>query len=74
MERGGGSEARPNGNLATFGKKNLNFWGGSPPLGPLKTRAKNIHFWTNGEQFCTINIFFGFSLENFKKSHISLNF
>ena len=23
-----------------------------------KTRQKNIHFWTNGKQFCMINIFF----------------
>ena len=31
-----------------------------------KTRPKNIHFWTNGKQFCMINIFFGWASKFFK--------
>ena len=37
--------------------------------GLQKTRPKYIHFWTNGEQFCAINIFFAASLNSFLKSH-----
>ena len=38
-----------------------------------KTRPKNINFWANGEHFVQ-RAFFGLRLNNFWKSHISLNF
>ena len=36
-----------------------------------KTRPKNIHFWTNGKQFCTIDIFFGLASKFLKISYLA---
>ena len=36
-----------------------------------KTRPKNIYFWTNGEQFCTIKKNLGFALKFLKISYFA---